>query len=380
MSFLRLPTLPTLALPFALASCAEHEAPLAAKLAVGEALSGAADPRFERAREVREFEFPADHGPQPEFQTEWWYFTANLRDDAGREFGGQLTFFRRATGFEAPPLDSDWAARDLYMAHFALSDVQTGEFHAFERFERGALGLAGAELGPPWRVWNRDWSAQGSLEAGGAVKLRAHSGDVALELEVRTLTPPVLNGERGLSRKGASDGAASYYYSLPRLATTGTLTLGGREHRVTGSTWFDREWSTSALDDGQVGWDWFALRLGEAGEVMLYSLRRADGRPDAASSGTWIGPAGGAEHLAREDFELAALASWTSPRTGVTYPSKWRVSVPSRAAELEVEPLLAGQELDLAIRYWEGAVRVRGTVAGQGVDGRGYVELAGYER
>ncbi len=373
-------TLPTLALAFALAACGARDAPIDAKLTVGDAMSGGADPRFERAHEPREFEFPADHGPQPAFQTEWWYFTANLRDDAGREFGCQLTFFRRATRFEPADVDSAWAARDVHMAHFALSDVQSGEFHAFERFERGALGLAGAELEPQWRVWNRDWSAEGSLEVGGAARLRARSGEFALELEVRALTPPVLNGERGLSRKGDADGAASYYYSLPRMAATGTLTVGGREQRVSGRAWFDREWSTSALDDGQVGWDWFALRLGEMGELMLYSMRRGDGAPDPHSSGTWTRADGAAEHLSREQFAIETLESWTSPRTKVRYPAKWRVSLPSREVELEVEPLLANQELDLAIRYWEGAVRVTGTVAGRRVDERGYVELAGYDR
>jgi predicted secreted hydrolase len=364
----------------AVVSCDAREAPIAAKLTVGEAMSGDADPRFERAREARAFEFPADHGPQPAFQTEWWYFTANLRDDAGREFGCQLTFFRRATRFEPAAHDSAWAARDVHMAHFALSDVQASEFHAFERFERGALELAGAELEPRWRVWNRDWSAEGSLDVGGATLLRARSGAVAIELEVRALTPPVLNGERGLSRKGEADGAASYYYSLPRMATKGTLTVNGREHRVSGRTWFDREWSTSALGEAQVGWDWFALRLGEAGELMLYSMRRGDGEPDVHSSGTWIPADGAAEHLSREQFAIEPLASWTSPRTMVRYPARWRVSVPSREVDVEVEPLLAGQELDLAIRYWEGAVRVRGTVAGRLVDERGYVELAGYDR
>lgn len=365
----------------ALSSCQrESPAPGAppAAISVAQAMSAPADERFERAREPREFEFPRDHGAQPSFQTEWWYFTANLRAANGDEFGCQLTFFRRATRFEAPPSPSRWSSREVHMAHFAVSDVARGELREFERFERGALELAGATLEPQWRVWNRDWSASGSLESGGAVRLEAREGDVALELELSSLTDPVLNGERGLSHKGSADGAASYYYSLPRMAARGTIELGGQSFAVSGRAWFDREWSTSALDAGQVGWDWFALRLGEAGELMLYSMRRSDGAADEHSSGTWIDAQGRAQALTRADFSIEVLDTWTSPSSAVRYPSRWRVRAPAHEVELEVTPLIADQELNLSVRYWEGAVRVRGEVRGQSVDERGYVELAGY--
>ncbi len=359
-------------------SCERENSLPPASISVSEAMSAPADERFERAREPREFEFPRDHGPQPAFQTEWWYFTANLRAASGEEFGCQLTFFRRATRFEPPPSPSKWSARDVYMAHFAVSDVARGELREFERFERGALELAGATLEPQWRVWNRDWSASGSLERGGELRLEAREGEVALALTLSSLTAPVLNGERGLSRKGAADGAASYYYSLPRLEARGTIELDGRSIEVSGRAWFDREWSTSALDAEQVGWDWFALRLGAAGELMLYSMRRRDGQSDEHSSGTWIDARGQAQPLARSEFSIEVLDTWTSPRSAVRYPARWRVRVPARELELEVTPLIADQELNLSVRYWEGAVRVQGSVGGRRVDERGYVELAGY--
>lgn len=363
----------------ALASCERGAPPIQAELSVAEVMSAPADPRFERARTPREFRFPADHGAQPAFQTEWWYFTANLADEQGREFGCQLTFFRRATRFEAPQANSSWSSRDVFMAHFALLDVAQARFEAFERFERGGeLGLAGAALEPQWSVWNRDWSASGSLERGGVVRLVVAQGAARLELELRSQTDPVLHGERGLSRKGSAPGAASYYYSLPRLDAVGTIALDGREHRVRGRAWFDREWSTSALGEEQAGWDWFALPLGGAGELMLYSMRRRDGARDPHSSGTWVEPDGSHRTLAPDEFTVEVLEHWTSPRSKARYPAKWRVRVPARGAELELTPLIADQELELAVRYWEGAVRIRGVIAGAPVDARGYVELAGY--
>lgn len=363
----------------ALASCERAAPPLQAEFSVAEAMSAPADPRFERALAPRAFRFPEDHGPKPAFQTEWWYFTANLADDQGREFGCQLTFFRRAPRFEPASSASSWSSRDVFMAHFALLDVAGARFRAFERFERGGeLGLAGATLEPQWSVWNRDWSASGSLERGGVVRLVAGEGDARLELTLRSRTGPVLHGDGGLSRKGAAPGAASYYYSLPRLDAEGTMALDGREHRVRGRAWFDREWSTSALDEEQAGWDWFALRLGDAGELMLYSLRRRDGARDPHASGSWIGPDGTLRALQPDEFSIEVLEHWRSPRTAVRYPSKWRVRVPSRGVELVLTPLLAAQELELTVRYWEGAVRIQGSVAGAPVDERGYVELAGY--
>lgn len=363
---------------FALCACERTPAPLGAKLSVAQAMGGDADARFARAREPRELRFPDDHGPQPLFQTEWWYFTGNLADASGREFGCQVTFFRRATRFDAPQSSSAWSSRDVYMAHFALSDVAGGKFHAFERFERGALDLAGAQIEPHWRVWNRDWSASGSLAPNETTRLVAEEDGVRVELELRALTPPVLNGERGFSRKGDGDGAASYYYSLPRLEASGRIVVEGREHQVSGRVWFDREWSTSALEAPQVGWDWFALRLGDAGELMLYSMRRSDGARDRHASGTWTDARGVGARLDGDDFEIEVLDHWTSPRTGVRYPSRWRVRVPARELELELTPLLADQELDHAVRYWEGAVRIEGALRGARIDSRGYVELAGY--
>jgi predicted secreted hydrolase len=79
---------------------------------------------FARAEGVRPMDFPKDHGPHEDFQTEWWYYTGNLEYNEGRHFGYQLTFFRRAM---VPPTtreerESTWASDQVYMAHFAITD------------------------------------------------------------------------------------------------------------------------------------------------------------------------------------------------------------------------------------------------------------------
>ena len=340
-------------------------------------LRAASEQGYAHAIEPRDFRFPADHGPHPDFRTEWWYYTGNLETAEGRRFGFQLTFFRSALAPEMPARESAWATRQAWLAHFTVSDVNGGRFHSFERWSRGAIGLAGAQA-EPFRVWVKDWRAEAVREQAPPIHLAAAEGDVGIDLVLQPGKPPVLQGDRGLSRKSAEAGNASYYYSLTRMPTAGTVRLGGERFAVTGLAWMDREWSTSSLGRDQVGWDWFALQLSDGSELMLYLLRRQDGTADPASSGTVVAPTGGARHLRLADFQIEGSGEWRSPRSGARYPAEWRVRIPSEELDLEVRPLLADQELDVSFRYWEGAVEIAGTRRGRPVRGRGYVELTGY--
>jgi predicted secreted hydrolase len=333
---------------------------------------------YTRAFEPREFHFPEDHGPHPGFRTEWWYWTGNLSTADGRDFGYQFTLFRSALapGDEAQRA-SAWGTRQVYMGHLALSDIGGGRFHTTERFSRGALGLSGARAGP-FRVWLEDWSAEAAGDGALPMRLTARGEGVSLSLVLEAGKPPVLQGERGLNQRGPEPGNASYYYSLTRMPTRGQVTVDGRVYEVTGQSWMDREWSTSALGEDQVGWDWFALQLSDGSELMYYQLRRRDGTADAFSAGTLVPARGEPVRLSREDVRLEVLDTWRSPRGGAAYPARWRLAVPSRGLTLDITPALADQELPVSVRYWEGSVRLSGTHAGQPVRGRGYVELTGY--
>ncbi len=341
---------------------------------------------FARAETVREFVFPEDHGPHPEFLTEWWYFTGNLISAEGRRFGIQWTIFRRALAPEPDPETPDtpepqsaWATRQLYMGHMALTDVESERHLAAERFARGAAGLAGAEI-RPFRVWLEDWSATSegdglwplTLTSGASTK----AGDFRVELMLETEKPMVLQGDRGLSQK--HEGGASYYYAFTRIGARGHIELDGRRFEVEGQVWFDREWSTSTLDSEQSGWDWFSLQLSDGRELMFYQLRQSDGSPHPMSAGSLIDVDGKKIHIPLDQAELEVLDRWRSPKGGSVYPSRWRLRIPEHGLDLEVIPVLEDQELEIAFRYWEGAVDVDGTADGRAVQGRGYVELVGY--
>jgi predicted secreted hydrolase len=322
----------------------------------------------------RPMSFPRDHGPHPHYRSEWWYFTGNLADANGRRFGYQWVLFRLALSPDAPARQSDWGTRQAYMAHFAITDPEAGHFHAFERFARGAAGLAGAR-GEPLDLWLEDWSLRENPETG-IWRLRARERDIEIDLELTAARPPVLQGDRGYSQKSAAPGNASHYYSISRLDTHGIHRADGRQHQVRGLSWLDREWGTSALANDQLGWDWFALQLDDGTDLMVYLLRRKDGGIDPFSAGMLIS-AESSTPLTADDVSVDVLAHWTSP-DGVRYPARWRIDVPEHQLTLDVRPLLAGQELELSVRYWEGAVQISGRHGEAPVGGHGYVELVGY--
>jgi predicted secreted hydrolase len=340
------------------------------------------DPRegFDQASTGRRFRFPQDHGPHPGFRNEWWYLTGNLDGEDGSRFGYELTFFRFALAPATEVAASGWQTRQVFIAHLAVTDAGNEEFRVAQRFSRAAAGLAGAQTGP-FRVWIDDWSVS-EIDAGGENSeerwlLAAQEDSFSLQLVLSAAKSPVLNGKDGLSRKSAAAGNASYYYSISRLDTAGSLRLDGKEHAVSGLSWLDREWSSSALASDQQGWDWFALQLSDGSDLMFYNIRKRDGSQDPHSAGTWISADGTARYLPRGDLTLTVRDHWQSPQGGI-YPALWDIRIPALDLSVTVTPLLADQELFTTVRYWEGAVDVTGRRGGAPVEGRGYVELTGY--
>jgi predicted secreted hydrolase len=332
--------------------------------------AGDSTPQFERAIDPYIFEFPRDYGPHPSFQTEWWYYTGNLQDKGGRHFGYQLTIFRRALGTEKLQGPSKWRSNQVYFGHFAVTDVQEERFYSFERFSRGALGLAGAQA-DPYRVWLEDWQI---FKDGKQYVLLAEEDTIALKLRLTLNKPTVFQGDQGLSQKSQDEGNASYYYAQTRLSSEGVIQVGSEALEVSGSSWLDREWSTSAFKRGESGWDWFAIQLEDQREVMLYHIRYEAGGISPYSSGSYIDAAGHKTHLRHGDYTIHVMDTWQSPHTGSVFPSAWKISIPAYNLDLLVTPYINDQEHRHSFNYWEGAVEVQSST----VNGQGYVELTGY--
>ena len=352
-------------------ACDAQPPETASAVRVDEAMGGMPDPGFARAYEPRDFQFPQDHGAHPDFATEWWYLTGHLFDGNGRRFGYQLTLFRVGLRPGEAANDSDWRSHQVYMGHLAISDIAAGRHHSAERFARAAAGLAGARVAP-FEVWLGPWSLRANDERFPLI-LEAQHDDIGLNLQLRSGSKPlVLQGERGLSRKSASPGNASYYYSFTRLPTTGELRIGESVYRVQGESWMDREWSSSALDKDQTGWDWFALQFSDGRELMFYQLRNRQGGAHAFSRGILVEQDGNVHSLLPGQVTLTPLRYWQAD-DGTRYPVDWRLQVAEFQLDLEVRASFDDQLMDHTVHYWEGAVDVSGSH-----QGRGYLELSGY--
>ena len=329
-------------------------------------------------------ELPRDLYAHEFAQTEWWYYTGHMQTEAGRRFGFELVFFKRRTDldrFGVVPLRL--IANPLYLAHFAVTDESRRSFRYAHR--KSANGL----LDPPahmsagrYELKLGDWTVR---ESRGRHLLRATlGGDLIFEAQLAPTKPAALNGHEGAGVSFKDHGEASRYFSYTRMRAAGRITWRGETERFTGEAWMDREFGTWKTRDGQKGWDWFSLQLGDGTELMVYHIRDREGRPSAFSSGTFVDAEGAGTHLTREDFRLDATAHWRSPHTGTVYPSGWRLTAPRVGVDVTVTPVIEDQELDTRgttmIVYWEGACAVGGTRDGRPVEGRAYVELVGYDR
>jgi predicted secreted hydrolase len=327
----------------------------------------------------RKLAFPADHYSHPDFKIEWWYYTGHLESESGKRYGYQVTFFRFGLRDRQGEIkDKPPYFTDIYLAHFAVSDIDRKKFLFRERMNRGYQGKAGAAT-DRYLVWNEDWKVEGDPKTH---LIQVDDRGTKLSLRLSSLKSPVLHGQNGLSQKGEGEGRASYYYSLTRMKTEGEITIDEKTEKVRGLSWMDHEFGSNQLREDQVGWDWFSLQLDDQTELMLYMIRRKDGSPDPYSSGTLVRVNGTTKHLKLQDFQIEILERWKSAKSGGNYPMKWKVTIPAEGIELEIVPEFIDQELvtnrSTRVTYWEGAVRIKGIIRQKIVAGDGYVEMTGY--
>jgi len=350
------------------------------KIDLSKAMGGNSDENFSTVTQPRKFVFPDDHGPHPDFRTEWWYFTGNLTSANNKKFGYQFTIFRTALTRNKNFRTSNWNSNQIYMAHFTVTDIDKNNFYFDERFSREGNRLAGAQI-TPLKVWLDDWQVKQIGESINfdlpALNIIAKTERAEINLTLEAIKPLVLQGDKGLSQKGDQAGNASYYYSYTRLKTSGKIILDGKDFEVSGFSWMDREWSTSALSKNQKGWDWFALQLDNNSEIMYYQMRKNAGGPDIFSKGVLVDENGSSEPIKKEEVILSVIDNWKA-QDGTIYPSSWILQIPLNNIDLRITPAIKDQFLDVSVKYWEGSVKIEGTKNGNSVNGRGYVELTGY--
>lgn len=322
------------------------------------------------------YQFPRDHFDHPDYQTEWWYYTGNLKSADGHRFGFELTFFRQAVARDANA--SPWRIHDIYLAHLALSDISGRHFYHEERINRAGPGIAG--INDKTRlIWNGNWQVK--LE-DDRHSLQAANEAFELQLNLRPAKPPVIHGRDGISQKAEGKGHSSHYISFTRLHTSGSIKLKGAIYQVDGTSWMDHEFFTNSMDSDESGWDWLSLQFHDNTELMLYRLRHKDGSVDPYSSGTYVDARGESSFLSSKDFTMSPVGTvWTSTNTKAPYPVRWQISVPNLGLRADITTPLEDQELSSTFgpSYWEGAIDISGQRGGAPAGGVGYLEMTGHD-
>ncbi|MBA1229115.1 iron ABC transporter permease [Pseudomonas viridiflava] len=315
----------------------------------------------------RVFSFPEDHGQHPGFRIEWWYITATLKDDTGRQFGVQWTLFRSALqpGIQT---GSGWNDGTIWLGHAAATSA-TGHYVA-ERYARGGVGQANVNTAP-FSAWIDDWSLSSDTVAEdplASLQLKASGKDFRYRLHLTSSKPVVLQGDQGYSQKSEA-GQASYYYSQPFFNAQGSVDIEGKTYQVAGNAWLDREWSSQPLTANQTGWDWFSLQLANGDRLMLYRIRHKEGAPYV--TGNWIGADGSTRLLSASEISLEPLKITQIGEHSV--PTVWSIKIPGMHLDITSEALNPKAWMGTNIPYWEGPVTFSGSQKGVG-----YLEMTGY--
>jgi len=327
---------------------------------------------------VKPLSLPDDLAAHYWAQTEWWYYTGHLKGNDGKDYGYEITFFKRiANEDKVPvlfiPVPAYWLKDVPMIAHFAVTDITDGKFHASE--VDNLFGRLKAD-DKKYDVQVDKWTGR---EENGKQILHAEMKGYSVDLELEPVKPAALHGENGIVNKGGK--YSNYYYSFTNMKTSGTLTIDGNPIKVEGKSWMDHEFGTMKMAYPKVGWDWFSVQLDNNHELMLFSIRDAHDRNNDHVGGSFVLPDGKTIPLKKDDIDIKVLDYWHSSKTDADYPALWEVTVKSLDLKLKVSPLIAGQELNLKpTPYWEGGVKISGTHNNLPVQGEGYVELVGYSK
>jgi predicted secreted hydrolase len=312
---------------------------------------------------------------------EWWYYTGHLSDEAGNEYGFELSFFKAY----APPsvklfgfLPAYVIAEKGHVAHFAITDKSSRTFEKDEKADFWAYKGEASSSDLDVNVAN--WYARRNPD-GVSHDIYATMGSRQLKLTLTPEKPAALHGNPpGIQSMGP--GGVSYYLSYTRMKATGELStnctlLGCDSSSVKGQAWHDHQWGDFDVSS-YAGWDWFSVQFEDNTELMLYLIRKSDGTY-SDEAGSFVTADGKTIELKNEEFDVTTTGeTWESETTGAIYPVQWKITVPRYGIDVMVNPVMPDQEMDTrastGIVYWEGAVDIVGSH-----EGVGYVELTNYD-
>ncbi|WP_370262583.1 lipocalin-like domain-containing protein [Limnobacter sp.] len=322
---------------------------------------------------------PRDHGVHLAFRTEWWYFTGWFTSPGvPQPFGVQITFFRSAPDVNVQN-PSQFAPKQLLLAHAALALPNKGKLVHSQIARRAGSGGAYIKT-TDVEVLNLtlpNWHLQ--TQQGEQWHCNIQTQQLGLDLRMVTTQAPWLQGAHGYSRKGPLPSQSRHYMTLPHMQCTGEVRVDGKTFPAQGLVWMDHEWSSTVLAPEAQGWDWVGLHGSNGESLMAFQIRHQNPNNPPVWTHSALRPASG-QSPKQGQAEFKVLRTWKSSSTGVQYPVAQQLT--AGGLRLVLEPLMDDQELDgrasTGTLYWEGAVRVK-TEQGEPW-GQGYLEMTGYDR
>ena len=321
-----------------------------------------------------DLKFPRDHNAHKEFKVEWWYITANLKNENGDSFGIQWTLFRSRSELDnnkaTKHFKNPWISDQVWMAHAAVT-TEDGHYYE-EKFSRGDTGQSGVELSP-FLAWIDDWEFSSNNDWSKA-SLKANGKQFSYELNLESEGPLILHGDDGKSIK-TKDGHFSAYYSQPFFKIEGKLIINNKSFDVQGNAWADREWSNAILGPNQEGWDWISIHLDDETKLMIFRVR--DSQRGDFYSGTFISDQKQKISLEGKDIKMKPLKYFNRKKIKNKKKSKvpieWNIVIKSHGIDLKLKALNKNSFVDTLVPYWEGPIILSGSH-----QGFGYLEMTGY--
>jgi predicted secreted hydrolase len=331
-----------------LAVAASSAVPATAKTGSGPAGTGRAAAATAAPAFPTFVHLPADQAAHPNAAQEWWYVVGHVNSH-GHRFGYEVTI---GSG-KAPQV------------MFAITDKTTGAFYTETKScspDQASFSTTELDVRTP------SATLSGPMDA---MRLRAKLPVGEIDLTLSARGPAMYNNGTGLM---PFLGGTSYYYSLPSLATQGTIKVNDRTYPVTGESWLDRQWGTWDWSTMKK-WTWMALQLSNGDRVNLWDLFAGGSEFPYA---TVLRRDGTHEIVAVKPLADGTSGFWISPTTGKRYGTRWSVNIPALDASLTVVAQPQGQELQGAFGgVYEGASSVAGRYRGKLVTGQAFVEQNG---
>jgi predicted secreted hydrolase len=316
-----------------------------------------------KAESFKPVDFSKDQGNHMSKLTEWWYYNGHLKTDDGKEFGYEFCLFRGS------PI--------VYFAHVGITDVSGNKFSYIREFyppTKVKLKKETADIN-----YANDQVIQQIGDFSYRIKGKTNNQSFDLKMTLENKKPLMINGNGLIDMP---EGIDSYYYSLTRLKTEGSISEGSKVSNVKGTSWMDHQWGNFYVL--RTGWDWFSFQMDDGTDYNLFSFRSRKDQTlkqfvnvtDAQSKAS-VG----------SKMNLKRLSWWNSFNTSDLYVNKWEVSLPERNEKFIVQAQVDNQEVyptkpyDIAPTYWEGTCNITKIMPdGKEIKGMGYIEHFPYRQ